>query len=357
MRLTRWRHLTIVGAVLATAGLPAVAAHATSEGLATSSLCTWASTDLPLPDGVVSAAVTGSDGATTLVGVAQTVPGGARQGIEWQNGTPTLLGSVTNGTSFMFDTWLGGINTAGDAVGFANQGAFNRPILYHNGTYQFLSAPNANWVYTTADGIDSAGDVVGTALENDGTNVILVWPAGQPTSPRALSLPAVQGEIAGQAYIEDDGYVVASAPTPDSFIWSSDGTRTALTPLAPGDTVTAMGIRAHLIVGTSVSASDSGVAEWDIAGHVIRTLPGGDAAGLWRINANDTVLGLYDLPSGGRQSAIWQQGQLTGLLATPTNATTIDPAAITDDGVVAGSYTVVDTNGVSRQVPAEWTCT
>lgn len=301
---------------------------------------------------VVSAVVSGSDGGTTFVGIAYG-SSGPGQGIMWQNGIPHLLGYPFVSPQ---QTDLYGINTAGDAAGTAATGAayFQNAVLYHNGAYQVLTAPFASRVYLAAYGIDAAGDVVGTAIENDGSDAAVIWPAGQPANPRALPLPA--GERVGISQIEDDGYVISSTLMTNSYVWSPDGTRTQIAPVSPGDTVQAEDIRGHLIVGTSVNP-DSAVAEWDIAGHLVRTLPGGYDGATWRINANDQVLGQYNAPGGGQPFAVWNQGQLAGLLPLPANASTMGASVITDTGVVAGAYKVVDASGTSRDVPALWTCT
>jgi hypothetical protein len=338
MRSASWR-LAVAGVVLAATALPAVAHATTSE-------CTWVESDLPLPAGIVSATVNGSDGQLTFVGTAYTRVGGPGQGIVWQNGTPHLLGYAANSRN----TQLSGIDSAGDAVGEESLGSFEVPVLYHNGGYEGLTAPFASASELVAYGINANGDVVGTALENNGTNVFVVWPAGRPSNPRTLPIPG-SVDWAGIPYIEDDGYIASYNGVPNAYVWAPDGTPTALTPVKPGDSTEVFDIRGGRILGFSGGSAGSTIVEWDTAGNVIRTLP--DVATysrVLRINANDTVLG--ESTAGGQQYGLWQQGQLIGRLAAPANAQSIVPVVLTDGDIVGGSYTV--SGGAS--VPAEWEC-
>lgn len=337
MRSARWR-LAVASVVLAATALPAVAHATTGE-------CTWVESDLPLPAGIVSAAVLGSDGQLTFVGVAYTNVGGPGQGIIWQNGTPHLLGYALNS----LNTVLTGIDSAGDAVGQLSLGNFQVPVLYHDGGYERLTAPFASPVNLTAYGINANGDIVGTALENNGTDVFVVWPAGQPSNPRALPVPG-SVDFAGIPYIEDDGYIASYNGVANAYVWAPDGTPTALTPVNPGDFTEVFGIRGDRIVGFSGGSAGSTIVEWDTAGSVVRTLPGIATSSRALINGNDTVLG--QSTATGQQYDLWQQGQLIGQVAAPTNARSIGLAVLTDGDIVAGAYTV---NG-SSLIPAEWEC-
>lgn len=333
-----WR-LTAAGVVLVATALPAVAHAAPSP-------CAWIESDLPLPAGIVSATVNGSDGDETFVGTAYTAVGAHGQGIIWQNGTPRLLGY---GWGSM-DTELTGVDSAGDAVGTVTGEDFARAVVYHDGAYTWLTAPFASPAELGAQGIDGNGNVVGTVLENDGTNAVVVWPAGQPADPRALPMPG--NAATGVAFIEDDGDIAATSLAPTSYVWAPDGTVTTLAPVAPGDKVEEFGMRAGRITGWSGSAAGATMAEWDTAGNVIRTLPDVATYGPAVINANDTVLGMESM-APAHQYGLWQQGQLIGQVAPPANAGSISPTVLTDGDVVAGSYTTV-TGGI--QVPALWQC-
>ena len=78
--------------------------------------CQWRWRDLPLPAGVSGADVEGTDGGTRFVGRAWKDGRGGYEGVVWENGRATLIG-----TAFGADTSPLAVNRSGVAVGYGSR--------------------------------------------------------------------------------------------------------------------------------------------------------------------------------------------------------------------------------------------
>ena len=341
----RHRRLIGVGAVVAAVVvLPGGLVQASDVVVDGSRQCQRTVSDLPLPAGLTNGWVSGTDGGSRFVGTAWTDQNQQRHGVVWDNGAPRVLG-----TGFG-STWLTDGNTSGTAVGFESEYEHSAAVRFRDGVYDYLPGlPDFPAGY--AAGINRAGHIVG--LVGGGASRVVIWRTDRPGAPRELELPEGERNQASHLIgIDDANRVVASTTTPRSYVWSTTGVRTQLAPLWDGAWVQARQISAGRIVGRSGDESGRiAAAEWDAAGRVVRTLPGGIDA--LAVNTNDLVLGSVE-PHGSGQFAVWRDGELMGgVLPKPANAQQISARTITDAGVVAGSYTTDNTN---RTVPAQWAC-
>ncbi|HWS39289.1 MAG TPA: hypothetical protein VN408_41910 [Actinoplanes sp.] len=168
---------------------------------------------LPLPDGVRSAVVNGSDSSGRYL-AGRTEP--AADPILWQNGLPRKLDFPGDGRSTLTD-----VNTGGTAVGWGFTADTDRnpvPYVYRQGVPTPLPAPAGG----RALAINDAGVIAG---ESDGTAVR--WPSST-ASPVSLPVPddTKTSLVVG---IDDDGTVIGHADW-RTFVWRPDGTRIELPP-------------------------------------------------------------------------------------------------------------------------------
>lgn len=246
---------------------------------------------------------------------------------------PRLLGQVNFQSTFVSD-----VDASGTAVGRVSDDVGSTAVRNQGGVWQTLPS-----MYDAHD-VNASGHVVGPGTTR---GQVVVWrPDG---APRILTLPG--DEAVSATGIDDAGRVFASTTLGNSYVWSSSGARTAVTPLAAGGFAQVRGIDAGRLVGQSGGGSAPTTAvEWDASGQVVRTLPGGVDA--QDVNENTLAIGKVAAQPGG-DVGVWDGGVLTGTLTKPAGAGSVYGSVITDDGVAAGSYTVT---GTGRRVPAQWTC-
>lgn len=320
--------LAVIGTLAAVAVLPATAAQAEETAA-----CQWVATDLPLPAGFESGGVTGSDEHGRYTGSVTSTSVWGAHGVIWENGVPRLLGQV-NFESTMPDD----IDPSGTVVGSAYDMGPSHAVRYHDGAWKYLPQME------DAQEINRFGVVVG---QGSTRGQVVVWRPDQPDTPRILTVPG--DEAVFLTGIDDAGRIFASTVPGKGYVWSSAGTRTQVTPIAPGGGAEIRAITAGTLVGRSWDADGKTVGvEWDAAGWVVRTFP--DSEFVYDVNANTLAVGKLTADPTG--AVVWDNGELTGALTKPAGATRVDSAVITDDGVAAGRYTTA--TGTNQ--PAVWTC-
>lgn len=113
-------------------------------------------------------------------------------------------------------------NRAGDFAGVSVKN--ERGWVYRDGRFTRLKLPDGA-TGIALDGMNEAGDLVGTVIPRDASQrAAVVWPGGHPDRPRALDTPAGQSS---RAYgIAWDGSVVGEVFEGDTvtpFLWHPDG--------------------------------------------------------------------------------------------------------------------------------------
>ncbi|KJK50394.1 hypothetical protein UK23_10940 [Lentzea aerocolonigenes] len=184
------RRTTLVCAALLSLLAPAVPAQAQD-------LCTWTSSELPLPTGVTSGQALFAAPNGNLAGQASS---GAL--LLWHNGASVAVNApVTTQIS------LRGLNGSGELVGW--DGRTRTAFVYRDGIFQTLPTPSPAENGTSADGINEAGDVVGTAYSSSWPPYrTVVWPRSQPGTYRFVAEDVALGiDDAGRA-VTEKGYVV-----------------------------------------------------------------------------------------------------------------------------------------------------
>ena len=132
-----------------------------------------------------------------LIGTASTT--GITRAFIWQNGAinelipydlyaPTNTGPTTNYHSVAMD-----INNAGLVVGNSQRIAGSPAVatLWQNGQpidLNSLIPAGSGWILTSAEGINSAGDIVGFGTINGATHAYLLTPVPEPASVAVLCI-------------------------------------------------------------------------------------------------------------------------------------------------------------------------
>jgi hypothetical protein len=289
-----------------------------APGSASAAACSWASAELPLPEGTNFSAITGAadDGSQVLgVGVA---PGWQDVALVWHNGSvrsvPLEPGQFPND-----------VNAAGTVLINSSDGHALR------GGAELNPLPGNNSAWAAA--INSAGAAVGRS----GSRMV-IWPADSSVPLTVSGTDDDAGwTVAG---IDDQGRVAAwrygsAEEATQSYVWDETGVRTLLRPL-PGHTETAVrAIRNGRAVGLSGGDGWSGSVgvEWDLRGDVVRTLTGSTEA--TDVTSSGDVLGL---PSG-----VWRtDGEVEQLPATNTYEEFSDSGSLFGAHYHEGTYTPVE---------------
>ncbi|MGW7413032.1 hypothetical protein [Streptomyces sp. NPDC054863] len=302
--------------VLAAAALTAalgIVPVSTAQAQATA--CQWRQTTWELPPTTTSGTLYASDGGRYGVGVTGTRSTNFPYGYKekrwtlWDNGKVALRLDATGPS-------LSDVNSAGLMVGNVRaNNKFTGAKVSRTGTTTVLPS-NPNWVYSTADVINDAGDIAGTA-ELGSKHLLVVWPANAPGTYRELPTPAAhnvtatdmdeQGRIVGYT---DSGYAGSAG-----FVTDLNGQVHKLAAQGANGMGTPSAIRDGRVVGDMDNDTSYAAAEWNAQGSLVRTITKG-ALSAEAIGGNGTVGGLAFVGSNTRpRSILWRDGVVSDSLS------------------------------------------
>ncbi|MFC7275310.1 hypothetical protein ACFQS1_15085 [Paractinoplanes rhizophilus] len=190
--------------------------------------------ELPVPDGVRMALVSGAD-PTGAYQVGRSYPKGGYQAVIWHNGKAAKVNLPGD-----LEESLRDVNSAGTAVGWSYQGksdADTGPVPYAYVHGKVVKLPGVSRGEATA--INEAGAIAGEAGDH-----AVVWPSA---TAKPIVLPVPKGmQSATATDIDEDGTVVGSLDLKVPYVWFADGTHRAL-PLPTVDGKTAVSARAFSV--------------------------------------------------------------------------------------------------------------
>ncbi|MEV6237884.1 hypothetical protein [Lentzea sp. NPDC051838] len=307
------RRTTLICAALLSLLAPAVPAQAQD-------LCTWTPSELPLPAGVTSGQALYAAPNGYLAGQA---PSGEL--LLWQNGT-----SVAVNAPITTQIVLQGANGNGELVGW--DGRTRTPFVYRDGTFQNLPAPSFADNGTSADGINEAGDVVGTAVSSAWPPYrAVVWPRSEPGTFKVVAEDVARG-------IDDAGRVV----TEKGYVVNPDGTRADL------ESSPNLNIR-RVMAGQALGKKFGdyhAVYRWDVATGV--AVQRYEVTSPTPIGVNTAgQLATWTEKTGGSTVKVWRGADYLGELAVGERV-----RAVQENNDLAGQRK----SAAGKWVPATWTC-
>ncbi len=194
--------------------------------------------------------------------------------------------------------------------------------------------------YSSASGINDAGEVAGTA--NIATSMVpFVW-----TSTGGLRrIPLLPGDNCGQAFgINQYGHVTGYSSGPNgakAFLWTRSGGMHNLGVLPGGNYSRACDINGlDEVAGTSGSAAGDRAVLWTTIGNVrdLGTLPGDTSSEATAINNNGDIVG-YSQGRRGMRAFLWTQATGMQDLGALPGGNSSRALGINDMGAVVGSST------------------
>ena len=337
---------TGAGRLLAAALLVTSATIVTAPA-ASAAVCVWTRTALPTTGDRNAGDVTGGNDHGLLVGNTYKVSpflggDGPKYGAVWSTAGQLLVEAADPGSVFS------GINNVGAIAGYTTDANLHiHAATFSSTTGVATPLPvDPKWINTSADAINSAGDIAGTADDQ-----VVVWHAGGykvlPQSKSRLDL--VHG-------IDDQGRVLADMALPATqnevtgVVWDASGTRHVLAPADSQTWHTTYAIRGGLVAGAYDGAQ---AALWTVDGKLSTKIAGGTAAEA--IGATGTV--------GGRafdgqtySTVLWKAGAVVATL--PANSTNTAVAFVgPDDHTAAGAELGRNWSGNGAlDHPITWTC-
>ncbi len=246
-----------------------------------------------------------------------------------------------------------GINSAGDAVGYAVVGGYSEGLLFSGGGYSVTLSPGGtNWVNTA---INDSDQIVGYGPDSSGYNTAFVVSAGNISDLGSLSGPL--GSPVSEGFgIDSAGDAIGNsgtnAGTTSAFLYPAGGAMTNLGTLG-GSSSYASGISAdgHFVVGySSTSANQNHAFLYSTVSSAISDLGtlGGSASYGTAVNNSGAVVG-YSTPTSGSDfhAFLWTPGGTGGVSGNPQMRDLGDPnnlgayaTAVNNSGTVVGYYAV-----------------
>jgi hypothetical protein len=340
------------------------ASPSAAGGVATTMTGPCRITALPVPSGAPPLEVTDADPSGRYV-IAATSDGRdstAHLSIRWDGTVATVI--PVGGTNSVALA----VNASGVVVGWGDHGnssASQFPWTYREGRVSALPLPVGYPNEVHANGINAAGDVVGTAIDPAYSGkVALLWPADQPGTVRVLPMPALPGTAkrVRTVGVAEDGSVVATIGDPDhtvAYRWGPDGKGG---PLAVPDGVTDGWVAAvrgwQAFGGVSTGAAPNGVmptltpARWDLrTGEVELLDPQVRGQAVDGNVAGDVIVE----DSGGQRVLLHDRRRVSLDALTP--ASFLKPAVVAESGVwLAGTDYEDPNNADGKRLPVLWLC-
>jgi probable HAF family extracellular repeat protein len=235
------------------------------------------------------------------------------------------------------------LNNLGDVAGRAgdsSSGEIRATIPSHSSLRQTNLGNLGGGEYSSASGINDAGEVAGAA-NIDKSIVPFIW---TPTGG-LRRIPLLPGDNCGQAFgINKYGHVVGYSSGPNgrkAFLWTRSAGVHDLGVLPGGNYSSACDINElDEVAGTSGSGAGERAVLWTKTGEIydLGTLPGDKSSEASAINNNGDVVGYSKGPRGMR-AFLWTQAtgmQDLGVLAGGNSSRAL---GINDMGAVVGSST------------------
>jgi len=278
------------------------------------------------------------------VAVGYSLNGGA---VEWQNGTVTTLSGLV---------FADAVNDQGVVVGgiYSYFGSTSAAIVWQNGAATKLATLGGTVTLDSevANGINDAGQIVGSSAAPGGLVEASLWQNGTVTSLGTLPGGTGAGTAADYnstaAAINASGQIVGSSWTSSgfyhAFLWQN-GVMTDLGTFVPGDHSFASDINNKgQVVGYDEPASyESKAFLWQNGVMTdLGTLPGDNYSEAQSINDSGIAVGqagIYANPSGNH-AVMWQDGKIIDLnnLLSPTSGWFLQTATgINDNGEIVGN--------------------
>jgi hypothetical protein len=281
--------------------------------------CSWTVTELAPPSGYSHATATAHAGTGLVVGTVWRTD--HREGVVWRNRVPQVLPPPVSGGGSNYPR---AVNGAGVIAGYwVGNNGFSTGWRYTNGTYQFLASQGTRLSIPLA--INGAGDVAGYSFAGISANAIL-WRIDRPTEYTYLGAGYAIGVDSSRRVVLSTGIIV-----------NGDGS----TVLVQGGGVPSvfqdgriMGYR-----GTSVPYT---IVEWNLAGQVVRQIPGGVPRG---VNTAGAIVGRHD----NGMKAVWRNGAVEYVTSPAPAASYVHD--ITEDNVIVSDYS---SGGTTRS--GLWRC-
>jgi len=212
--------------------------------------------------------------------------------------------------------------------------------------------------YFTANGINDAGSVVGSATINFGSRPCRPNISGAPPSGtcpistlhaiiwtkngKQRDLGTLPGDTASEAFgIDNSGSVVGYSSGPQgtrAVLWTTQGEVKNLGTLPRGDSSKAFAISiTGLIVGSSGSPAGTHAVVWDPAKGIqdLGTLPGDSSSEALAVNNRGSVVG-YSKGPGGTRAFLWSSQSGMKSLPPLLGGNVSRATGINDNGEVVG---------------------
>jgi hypothetical protein len=319
-----------VAALTATLGLVPV-------GTAQAEACAWQKTEWELPPTTSSGTLYASDGGRYGAGITGTRstnwPYGykEKQGTLWDNGKVVLRLPAATPSD---------VNAAGLIVGDAIvNGKFTGVTVSRTGTTTALPS-HPNWNSSSADVINNAGDIAGTATVGS-KSILVLWPASAPGTYRELAVPGGGSAVATD--IDEQGRIVGYTAS-EGFVTDTSNQWHTLAAQGPNGMGTPQAIRGGRIVGSMDNDTSYAAAEWNAQGSLVRTISNG-ALSANAIGGKGTVGGQRFVGSNPR-AVLWRDGVVADSLSGVSDYFRVE-AISTDEKTLIGN----DASG-----PAQYTC-
>jgi len=249
-----------------------------------------------------------------------------------------------------------GVNAAGVVIGNSANASTSVPWMLKDGTFTRLATPpDADRV--SADGIDAAGDIVGTASWQQGgrdTKARIVrWSVARPDQVTYLTTSPT---IARASSVADDGTIVGHGMQPGNdpqpYVWRPDGTPRLLERSDGKPATGATRTAGDWAIGYYEDGStwfDQGV-RWNLRTGEVRELgtfvPGA-------LDASGRMFGVVMRSTQDTPPAVWKDGTVLELPVLSDGQSAVVTSTSTDGRTTVGWLSRSKNDPI---VPVRWTC-
>ncbi|MGI5239868.1 hypothetical protein [Dactylosporangium sp. CA-139066] len=249
-----------------------------------------------------------------------------------------------------------GVSTAGVVIGNSGGADTSVPWILKDGTFTTLATPPGAGM-VSAEGINAAGDIVGTARWQEGgrdTKARIVrWSVAHPEQ---FAYVTTSPAIARAASVADDGTVAGQGlepgNDPQSYVWGPDGTPRLLTRSDGAPAHRANHIAGDWAIGSFEDGStwfDQGV-RWNLRTGEARELgtfvPGA-------VDASGRMFGVVMRSADDTPPALWEDGTVLEMPVLSDGESAVVTSMSADGRTAVGWLTRSKNDPV---VPVRWTC-